>query len=314
MSRISTVDIITSALNEEECLNEFYSRIVSVLKETKIVSWRLIICDNGSKDNTWETIKNLAHSDSRVIGIKLSRTFSLDASYSCGLRHANADVVVIMACDLQDPPEVIPDLIKASEMGFDHVMTRVTHRPDVPFIRRIFTYFYYRLAQKYTGNMIQQNLTDFRLIKRKVYLALNEFNEQNIFLRGIVNWSGFTSTTIEIYRNQRYAGKSVFLDLRVGKVVSQAINSMLGFTSAPLVFVSKLGATLSLISLFSTCIFSFIWITKSIPFAGFGTIVGLIMIGFSTLLMSIGIIAQYISLIYEEVKQRPTYIIEELTF
>ena len=308
-----SLDVVTSALNEEECIQEFYNRVKAVLEVSQVAGWRIVICDNGSTDQTWELIQNLSLSDSRVVGVKLSRTFPLDASYSCGIDLANADLVITMASDLQDPPEFIPSMLEAAAQGYDQVFTRVKNRNDVPLLRRVLTRAYYRVAKRATRHTIMENITDFRLINRKVYLSLRLLREQNRFLRGLTNWVGFSSTILEVNRKSRFSGNSAFLSMNLGKVIFQAVNSILGYTSAPLVWVSIIGAFLSGVSLLSTVIFSTIWITRSVPFAGFGTIVGLISLGFSSLLFAIGVIAQYISLIYEEVKARPIYIIDQIS-
>jgi len=306
-----SLDVVTSALNEEECIGEFYNRVKAVLEVSKVARWRIVICDNGSTDQTWKIIQNLSRLDSRVVGVKLSRTFPLDSSYSCGIDLATADLVITMASDLQDPPEFIPFMLDAAAQGYDQVLTRVKNRNDVPLVRRVLTRIYYRIAKRATRHTIMENITDFRLINRKVYLSLRLLREQNRFLRGLTNWVGFSFTILEVERKSRFSGNSVFLNMNLGKVLFQAVNSILGYTSAPLVWVSIIGACLSGISLLLTAIFSIIWITKSVPFAGFGTIVGLIFLGFSSLLFAIGVIAQYISLIYEEVKARPIYIIDQ---
>lgn len=308
---LKQIDIITSALNEEKCLSELHSRIVEVMQNLPEYSWRLIICDNGSQDGTWGKIQELTFLDSRVLGVKLSRTFPLDSAYTCGLDLATGDAAIIMASDLQDPPEVIPQLISRFEEGFEQVTTKLVSRRKVPIIRRALTNIFYKIAAKLTGESIPRGITDFRLLSRTAYEGSRTLRERNRFLRGLLTWSGYETSVIEFRRAERFAGDSVFLSMNLRRVIKESIAAILAHTSAPLIWVSVSGALLSFLSLISIIVFSITWVTGSIPFAGFGTIVGIISLGFSSLLLAIGIISQYIALIYEEVKARPIYLISE---
>jgi glycosyltransferase involved in cell wall biosynthesis len=310
---VKRLDIVTSALNEEFCIRELYSRIDSVMENFPNYSWRLIICDNGSRDNTWKLIQEMSRLDSRILGVKLSKTFPLDSAYTCGLDLATGDAAIIMASDLQDPPEFIPELLKKFEEGFEQVTTKLKSRRRIPIVRRVLTYFFYGLADKLTQKSIPRGITDFRLLSKNAYEGSRSLRERNRFLRGLLTWSGYRTTTIEIERADRFAGESVFLSMSLSRVMKESVAAILAHTSAPLIWVSTLGGILSGLSLLSTIVFSISWITESIPFAGFGTIVGLISLGFSSLLFAVGVIAQYIALIYDEVKARPLYLVSEKT-
>jgi dolichol-phosphate mannosyltransferase len=156
-------------------------------------------------------------------------------------------------------------------------------------------------------------VSDFRLLSKKVYSAARGLREKNRFLRGLIAWTGFNTAVIEIERPERHAGESKFVSVKLSKVIQWASSAILSHTSKPLLSISYLGILLSLTSLAATLIFATFWIFKGVPFAGFGTIVGLIILSFSFLLLSVGILGQYISLIYEEVKDRPIYIFSERT-
>lgn len=308
-----SLDIITSALNEEDCLGEFVERIQSVMSSHPSYSWRLIVCDNGSIDSTWKIIKDFAARYDNIIGVRMSRTFSLDAAFTMGLDLAEADAAVIMASDLQDPPEVIHDFIEKYELGYEQVVARIVKREHVPFVRRHLSNLFYIIANRATNNMIPRGVSDFRLLSRPAYLAAQQLRERNRFLRGLLAWSGFKTCAIEIARPERFAGESAFVKIKLRTVVRWAVGAILAHTTSPLHFVSFIGFTLSAISMLATGIFSFIWLTHGVPFAGYGSIVGLVTVGFSVVLGAIGIIAQYLALIYEEVKQRPIYVVAEKT-
>lgn len=308
-----SLDIITSALNEEDCLPEFYTRIEKVMSAHPEYEWRLILCDNGSDDSSWKIISNLASDSSRVLGIRMSRTFTLDSAFTMGIDLADASAVVIMASDLQDPPEVIHEFLRKYEEGYEQVVAKVVSRQEVPFIRRNLASAFYLIANKATNIMIPRGVSDFRLLSKRAYQATQKMRERNRFLRGLIAWTGFRTAIVEIDRPARYAGGSKYEKIPISKTLKWAISAILSHTSTPLIFISTMGFILSAISITFTMISSLIWIFKGVPFAGFGTIVGVVLIGFSLTMLAVGIIAQYIALIYEEVKGRPLYLIAERT-
>ena len=308
-----TLDIVTSAYNEEECVLELYRRVENVMSLHPVYNWRIIFCDNNSTDNTWQLIEQLARNSDKVLGVRMSRTFSLDAAFTMGIDLASADVLVIMTSDLQDPPEIISDFLREYELGFDQVLAKVIKREHVPFLRRKLSDVFYWIANKATDNMIHRGVSDFRLLSRKSYLAARQMQERHRFLRGLLAWTGFKTSIVEIERPKRFAGESKFLGAKLGTVIRLATSAILSHTSTPLIFLSVFGFTLSLLSLLCIVIASTYWFISGVPFAGFGSIVGVVMLGFSLTMLAIGIIAQYIALIYDEVKGRPHYFIADRT-
>ena len=312
-SQPNSLDILTSVLNEEVCLPELYERIKKVMGAHSSYSWRLIVCDNGSIDASWQIIQSLSVQDSRVLGIRMSRTFPLDSAFTCGLDLATADAVVIMASDLQDPPEVIHRFLEKYEEGYEQVVAKVIRRESVPFIRRMLSKAFYELANRLTKDMIPKGVSDFRLLNRPAYVAARSLRERNRFLRGLIAWTGFKTAEIEIERPPRFGGESKFVSLKLSGVLQWAFGAIFAHTTAPLIWISVLGVFFSIVSVVSTAILSLFWIIRGVPFAGFGTIVGFVCLGFSLVLLSIGVIAQYLALIYEEVKGRPIYVIAQRT-
>jgi dolichol-phosphate mannosyltransferase len=308
-----SLDIITSALNEEECLVEFISRVQAVMSEHPAYNWRLIICDNGSVDRTWQIIRAKADEFENILGVRMSRTFPLDAAFTMGLDRASADAAIIMASDLQDPPEVIHGFIEKYEEGYEQVVAKVIKREHVPFIRRTLSALFYTMANKATKNMIPRGVSDFRLLNRSAYLASRQLREKNRFLRGLLAWSGFRTFELPIERPARFAGESEFVKIKLRVVIRWAIGAILSHTAAPLHLVSVLSFLLSIISILVTGVLSLVWITSGVPFDGYGSIMGLMTLGFSVILAATGVISQYLALIYEEVKQRPIYVIAETT-
>lgn len=310
---LKTLDIITSAYNEEECLPELYRRLTEALSQEKDYTWRLLVADNCSTDKTWQVIKALSRQDSRVLGFRMSRNFTLDEAITAGIDRANADAVVIMCSDLQDPPEVIPLFLRQYELGYEQVLARIVKRSSVPPVRRFLSHVYYFIVNKLTDNQIPRGVSDFRLVTKSVYVSVRLMQEKHRFMRGLFAWAGFRTSIIEIERPERFAGESQFMKASLLKAIQWSVFGIFSNSTKPLSLISYFGVISSFISFLMTAIFSTVWITLGVPFAGFGTIVGLVSIGFSILFLFVGIISQYLALMFEELKRRPIYIVSEST-
>lgn len=308
---LQTVDVITSAYNEEDCLPELFARLDKIFIQEELYRFRIIVIDNGSTDLSWKIISDYASKNLQMIAISMSRNFSLDAAFTCGLDHATSDLAIIMTSDLQDPPEQIPNLLRKYEEGFDQVLARITRRDSVPLLRRLLSKLFYQIASFMTEGMLPNSVSDFRLVNRKTYEAIRQLRESHRFLRGLGAWVGFKTAVIDMERPVRFAGRSKWLGMSLTKAISQASKSIFAYSTVPLSWLANLGIILSLFSFLGLMISAISWVVGGVPFAGFGTIVGLIALGFSLTMTSIGILAQYIGLIYEEVKRRPLYLVRE---
>lgn len=308
-----TLDIITSAYNEEECLPEFFDRIDAVMGLETAYEYRILVMDNGSEDSTWKIIRAAASKNSRIHGFRMSRTFTLDAAFTHGLDKATADVAILMTSDLQDPPEAIPQLLRKYEEGFEHVLVKISKRESVPLLRRMLSALFYKIANRMTSGMLPESVSDFRLVSRNTYQAIRQLRESHRFIRGLGAWVGFKTTEIELARPPRFAGESKWLGMSLFGVVANAFRSIFAYSAKPLAWVSTFGIFLSFTSMLTILGLSCFWILRGVPFDGFGTLIGVMFAGFSLLMLCIGILAQYLGLIYEEVKQRPLYIVSETT-
>ena len=308
---MKSVAIITSAYNEADCLPEFFRRIDEVFSHELNYDYKVIIADNASTDDTWDIISEAAQVNSKIHANRMSRNFSFDAALRSGLDNCHSDIAIIMTSDLQDPPEVIPKLLRQYELGYEQVLVKITSRDSVPIVRRILSTIFYKLAHNITNGLLPDSVSDFRLLSKKVYKTISLLKENHSFLRGLGAWVGFKTTTVRISRPPRFAGESKFLKSSLISTIVSSFRSLLAFSSKPLVWISILGFSLSTIFFILLIVLSIIWFTAGVPFAGFGSIIGLIGLGFSLILLCLGIIAQYIGLIYEEVKKRPIYIISE---
>ena len=308
---MKSVDIVTSAYNEEECLPELFRRIDKVFKSESEYDYRIIVADNASSDNTWKIITEAAKSNPKITANRMSRTFSFDAALRSGIDHCTGDVAVVMTSDLQDPPEVIPQLLRKYEAGFEQVLVKITSRETVPLVRRILSKIFYKLAHRMTDGLLPESVSDFRLLSRNAYKSLSSMRESHSFVRGLGAWVGFKTTSVEIERPPRFAGESKFMGFSLLAAITMSFRSLLAYSATPLMWISFLGIFLSAFFFLAVIVLSIIWFTVGVPFAGFGSIVGLIGLGFSLIMLSLGIIAQYIGLIYEEVKRRPLYVVAE---
>lgn len=303
--------IISSAWNEEECLPEFFRRINLLVQKENSYNISVLMFDNGSSDNTWNIILENVTKSSFIRGVKFSRNFSLDAAFACGLDLADSDLVVVMASDLQDPPEVISDMLRKYESGSNQVLVRIKKRETVPWLRRNLSEIYYKIANVLTDGMLPENVSDFRLMSRKVYSQVRKLREQHRYFRGLAVWVGFDHDFIEIHRPPRYAGKSTWLSTKFLKVISNSLRNIYSFSSKPLALLSILGVVTSAIAFLSIAIYSVYLVSEGRPpFAGFGTLIGIIVLGFSLNVLALGFVAQYLGLIFDEVKKRPLYVID----
>ena len=218
-----------------------------------------------------------------------------------------------MVSDLQDSPEAIPKLLRKFEEGYDQVLVKVTSRESVPIIRRALTKIFYQIAKKMTSGMLPESVSDFRLLSRPTYHAINQLRESHRFIRGLGAWVGFRSTEIQLVREPRFAGKSKWLSFPIFQVISHASSSILAHSSKPLTWIAASGLLLGASSAIIIVLLTVFWIYFGVPFDGFGTLVGIIFVGFSLFMLCIGVMAQYLGLIYEEVKKRPLYIVAETT-
>ena len=306
-----SLDIITSAYNEEECLPELFRRVNKVMTGESEYDFRLIVIDNGSVDRTWELICHESERNNKVVGIRMSRNFSLDSAFTCGLDYATADVAIVMTSDLQDPPEAIPQLLRKFEEGYDQVLAKILKRESVPVLRRLLSKIFYKLAKAMTSGMLPESVSDFRLVNKRTYSAIRRLRESHRFLRGLGAWVGFKTTHIEIERPPRFAGESKWLGMSFFRVVGVASKSILAYSAQPLAWVSIVGLSMSALSIFGLFLLVIFWVVFGVPFAGFGSLIGVMVLGFSLTMFAIGILAQYLGLIYEEVKQRPLYLVTE---
>lgn len=300
------ISIIVPAYNESDCVDELMHRLVEVFNVEVDYRWEVVIVENGSEDDTWDKLQKIHELDPRFKVIRLARNFRMDGGLTAGLDYVRGDACVLMTADLQDPPELIHEFLRFWEEGYENVYGVVTERQGTGPIRTFNSKAFYWVAGKLTDGKIPRNASDFRLLDRKAYEAVRQMQERNRFVRGLVAWVGFRSIGIPMQRPPRFAGSSNAHSL---KVIELAFKGIFAHSYLPLRLITIAGLLISLVSFISILVLSVLWLAQGVPFVGFGSIVALVLLLFGVLTMMIGIVSEYVGLIYEEVKGRPNFVV-----
>lgn len=303
-----SIAIVIPAYNEEECIDELAKRLTQVFSVEINYNFEVIIIENGSKDTTWEKLIKISGEDDRFKVVKLSRNFGMDGGLTAGLDLVNADACVFMTADLQDPPETISEFIRLWENGYENIFGIIGKREGTSILRRFNSQIFYWLASKLSSGNIPRNVSDFRLLDRKVYESLRTLKERNRFLRGMTAWVGFKSVGIVIQRPPRFAGESKAF---TWKVIDFAFKGIFAYSYKPLRLITISGFVLFTFSILSLIGLTAFWLIRGVPFPGFGSLFALIVLVWGGIALMIGILSEYVGLIYEEVKARPSYIVSE---
>jgi glycosyltransferase involved in cell wall biosynthesis len=302
------ISVVIPAYNEEDCIEELANRLDLLIQKENNYMWEIFIVENGSTDSTWEKLKKVTETNSNFKVIKLSRNFRMDGGLTAGLEYIKGEACVLMTADLQDPPEMISDFLRKWEEGYENIFAVIKKRTGTNLIRRINSKLFYFFAAKLSGNSLPENASDFRLVDRKVYEAVKQMTEKNRFIRGLFAWAGFKSIGLPMERPPRFAGVS---NASTGKVIDLALKGIFSHSYKPLRFISLTGLFVSVVSIVSLIPLSWYWIVVGVPFAGFGTVAALIIGSFGFQVLMMGVMSEYIALIYEESKNRPNFIVSE---
>lgn len=300
------LSVVVPIYNEEKTIPELFRRLnESVSQITE--SFELIFVNDGSKDSSLDELLKLSEAEGRVFFINFSRNFGHQVAVTAGLNHAKGKVVVIIDGDLQDPPELIPELFAKYKEGFQVVYAKRKKRDGESFFKKFTAKLFYRILKRITQIDIPVDTGDFRLIDRRVVDYLKQMPEQNIFLRGQIAWLGFKQTFVFFDRDKRKYGKTGY---SFSKMLSFAMNGITGFSDQPLLFVGKMGLAISFLSFLVIlyAVFSHFVLERTIT-GWTSLIVSSMFIG-GVQLISIGIIGEYISRINKNVQNRPLFIVE----
>ncbi len=307
MSR-KLISVVVPAYNEQDNVDELARRLAAVFDENAAYDFEVLIVENGSTDATFERLAAINARDPRFKIVQLARNFRMDGGITAGLAHATGDAAVIMTADLQDPPELITEFIQRWEEGYENVYGIVTERRGTGPIRRLNSRLFYWLAAKLTDDRIPRNVSDFRLVDRRVYETVNRMEERNRFMRGLFAWVGYRSIGIPHERPPRHAGVSHASSL---KVLDLALKGILAHSYRPLKLITVFGVLLSVLSVVSLVFLTVDFMLFGVPFPGFGTLLCINLLMFGFLFCIVGIVSEYVGLTYEEVKQRPNFVVRE---
>ena len=302
------IQIIIPSYNEEGNIKEIYSQLLDSFELNKNYQFSILFVENGSSDNTYGEILKLTKADKKVKMLKLSRNFKMDGAIAAGLESFEGDAAVIMTANLQDDPAVISQFIKKWEEGYEQVYGIVSRRPGKSFIRKLNSRLFYKIVNKFSDSLIPENVSDFRLVDKKVVNAVKSLDEVNRFYRGFFSWVGFKSIGIEFERQKRFSGKS---HAKTIPVLNFAIRGLLAFSTKPLRVSIVFTLVTSILSITILIYQIFNWIRNGVPFDGFGTLVGVLLLFFSLIFLILSIVSEYIGLIYEETKKRPHFIVSD---
>lgn len=314
---IKSISVIIPSYNEEENIKELYERIIKVLDEININDYEIIFIENGSSDKSLDLLKNINSLNNKVKIVSFSRNFGYQNAILAGLEYSKKDHACILDGDLQDPPEIIKDLVLKADDGFD-VVYGVRKKREATFFKKIGYKLFYFVYQKLSEISVPKEVGEFCLLNRKVINHLIKLREKNLFIRGLRSWVGFNQTGIEYNRMERNKGNPKF-SLYASFILG--LDGIISFTLIPLRIALILGLIFFIISIIYIL---FVFVTKLLVIFGYKiplwlimpkglTIMNLIMVTFlSLIILILGIIGEYIGKIYTEVKDRPRYIVKEL--
>nr|CAJ18301.1 JexC protein [Paenibacillus jamilae] len=307
-SMFKTITILIPAYNEEEVIYQLYSRLTRVIDSITGYHFELLFVNDGSKDNTVEILKNLGKKDRRISLVDLSRNFGKEVAMIAGLDFSVGNAVVIIDADLQDPPELIVEMIKYWEQGYDDIYAKRATRAGETWLKKWTASSFYKLLQRMSRIPIQENTGDFRLLDRRCIEALKQLRETQRYTKGMFSWIGFNKKEILFNRDSRAAGETKW---NYYKLLDLAIEGITSFTTAPLRLSAMLGVFISIGAFF----YMIFIITRTLIFggsvAGYASLMTVILFLGGIQLLSLGIIGEYLGRVFNETKSRPLYFVKE---
>lgn len=301
------ISLIVPAYNEEESISFLYNRVKKVMDEMVNYEFELLFVNDGSKDNTEEIIKKCRDKDKRVNFVNLSRNFGKEIAMLAGLDYATGDAVIFLDADLQDPPELIPELVKYWEEGYDDVYARRNKREGEPIFKKVTSKLYYIVLQSLTNVKIQKDTGDFRLLDRRCVNALKKLREVQRCSKSMFSWIGYNKKEVRYNREKRVAGKTKW---NYKKLFNLAIDGITSFTTSPLRIASYISIP-TILTFVIYLIYVIIKCTRLNIFPEAFQAIILLILFFSTVqILLFGIVGEYLGRIFNETKNRPLYLVD----
>jgi glycosyltransferase involved in cell wall biosynthesis len=302
-----SLSIVVPVYNEEAVLPEFHRRLCAVLDGLTCAA-EVVYANDGSSDGTAGLLADLHRTDARAAVIELSRNFGKEIAMSAGLDYAQGDAVVVIDADLQDPPELIPDMLRAWQSGYDVVLMRRRSRAQESWFKRLTARAFYRALNHMSPIDIPPDVGDFRLLSRRAVAAVRRFPERSRFMKGLFAWIGFNCTSIDYDRSGRHSGKTKWNYWRLWNFALEGITS---FSVVPLKLASYVGFVMAAVAFVWGAVFIVKTLLFGDPVRGFPTLVVVVLFLGGLQLMALGIIGEYLARLFIEVKQRPLYLVQQ---
>jgi glycosyltransferase involved in cell wall biosynthesis len=303
------ISILIPVYNEEAVLKKLFTRLTALANATINYEFEFFFVNDGSRDKTLEIIKDYAETDERVSYLNLSRNFGKEIAMIAALDHVSGDATVIIDADLQDPPELIPEMIGWWEKGYDDIYARRSSRQGESWLKKTTSRLFYKTLQSITHIAIQKDTGDFRLLDKRAVEALKQIRESQRYTKGYFSWIGFKKKEVTYDRDPRAAGETHF---NYFKLFNLAIEGIVSFSTAPLRLATVIGTFVAA----ATFIYLVYIVIRTIVFgtnlAGYPSTIAVILFLGGAQLLSLGIIGEYVGRIFNETKNRPLYLIEEL--
>lgn len=300
--------IVVPVYNEEKVVSASYQRLKAVMDGVG-EEYEIIFVNDGSRDQTGPLVRELCRQDQRVKLIEFSRNFGHQLAITAGMDHAQGEAVVVIDADLQDPPEVIPEMIAKWKEGYDVVYGRRLKREGETFFKKFTAKVFYRFLRRMTDVDIPVDTGDFRLIDRKVCDALKEVGERNRYVRGLISWLGFNQVAVYYQRHKRFAGETKY---PLKKMMKFAFDAVTSFSNKPLKLASLTGVVLSGVSFLYLLVVVYLRLFTARTVQGWASILAVNLFFNGVILVTLGVIGEYIGRIFDEAKGRPLYVVKAL--
>ena len=303
------VSVVVPMYYEEEVAHECYNRLSNALKNIQNYEYEIVFVNDGSKDKTLEILEEIAKQDKNVKIVSFARNFGHQVAVTAGIKYVTGDAIVIIDADLQDPPELIPDMLKLWEEGYEVIYGKRKSRDGESKFKLLTAKMFYKTLNSLSDVEIPKDTGDFRLVDKKVIDVVNSMPEHNKFLRGLFSWVGFKQKAFEYERKERFAGETKY---PLKKMLKLASDGIISFSSKPLKLVGGLGLITILISI-AILIYSLISYAFNLNHLtpGWTSIMVTVTLFSGVQLLSIWIMSEYIARIYDETKNRPQYIVDK---